>query len=53
MGVFGMDIQFTQSELSDYLNDVFWIELLKTFGAGNTYFILSEKMHLEDSTGIS
>ena len=33
-----MDIQFTQKELSDYLNDVFWIELLKAFNAGSTYF---------------
>ena len=30
-GVFGVDIQLTQKELSDYLNDVFWIELLKAF----------------------
>ena len=37
-GVFGMDIKFTQKELSDYLNDVFWIELLKAFNAGSTYF---------------
>ena len=28
-GVFGVDIQFTQKEQSDYLNDVFWIELFK------------------------
>ena len=37
-GVFGVDIHFTQKELSDYLNDVFWIELLKAFNAGSTYF---------------
>ena len=39
-GVFGVDIQFTQKELpvSDYLNDAFWIELLKAFNAGSTYF---------------
>ena len=35
-GVFGVDIQFTQKELSDYLNDVFWIELLKAFNAVST-----------------
>ena len=46
-GVFGVDIQLTQKELSDYLNDVFWIELL------NYLFLLSEKMHLEDTKGIS
>ena len=33
-----MDIQFTKKELSDYLNDVFWIEFLKAFNAGSTYF---------------
>lgn len=37
-GVFGVDIQFTQKELSDYLNDVFWIELLKAFNAVSTHF---------------
>ena len=37
-GVFGVDIQFTQKELSDYLNDVSWIEPLKAFNAGSTYF---------------
>ena len=37
-GVFDVHIQFTQKELSDYLNDVFWIELLKAFNAGSTYF---------------
>ena len=37
-----MDIQFTQKELSDYLNDVFWIELLKAFNAGSTYFYYGE-----------
>ena len=36
-GVFAVDIQFTQKELSDYLNDLFWIELLKAFNAGSTY----------------
>ena len=33
-GVFSVDIQFTQKELSDYLSDVFWIELLKASNAG-------------------
>ena len=28
-GVFGMNIQFTQKELSDYLNDMFFIVLLR------------------------
>jgi len=42
MGVFGVDIQFTQKELSEYLNDVFWIELLKAFNAGSTnlYYLI-------------
>ena len=33
-----MDIQFTQKELRDYLNDMYWIELLKAFNARSTYF---------------
>ena len=37
-GVFGMDIQFTQKELRDYLNDMYWIELLQAFNARSTYF---------------
>ena len=36
-GIFGMDIQFTQKELSDYLN-MYWIELLKACNADSTYF---------------
>ena len=48
-GVFGVNIQFTQKELSDYLSDVFLIVFWKGFNAGVTLW----NVHLEDSKDIS
>ena len=45
--MFGVDIQFTQTELSDYLNDVFLIEFLKIFNTCSIcfYYLRRHKRH--------
>ena len=48
-GVFGVNIQFTQKELSDYLSDVFLIVFLKGFNAGVTLW----NVHLGSISAVS
>ena len=48
-GVFGVNIQLTQKELSDYLSDVFLIVFLKGFNAGVTLW----NVHLGSISAVS
>ena len=48
-GVFGVNIQFTQKELSDYLSEVLLIVFLKGFNAGVTLW----NVHLGSISSVS